>query len=121
MPVEEHLHRLLLELLRVRAASFNRLSLLGLRHETVLPLPCKIRSWTVHKKPSTSNFSITSIVELPIPITLGNESAKARHAAQHPHSYCFVHRFRSPSGAGSAGADAGCGTGAGISSARRGR
>ncbi len=53
MAIQEHLHGLLLKLLGKEGA---RLGLFGLRlgHRTVLPFPLKIRSWTVHKKPSTS-------------------------------------------------------------------
>src|ERR1041385_5799438 len=51
--IQEHLHCLLLKLLGEEA---QRPSLLGpcFGHRIVHPFPLKIRSWTVHKKPSTS-------------------------------------------------------------------
>jgi hypothetical protein len=50
MSAEEHLDGFLLALLRVRSVRF----LLRVSHDTVPPLPSKIRSWTVPRNPSTS-------------------------------------------------------------------
>src|SRR6187551_1927951 len=54
MPIQEHLHGFLLELFRVCTPRSACLSLRRMGHWIVLPLPCRIRSWTVQKNPSTS-------------------------------------------------------------------
>src|SRR6185436_391683 len=53
MTVQKHLDRFLLELLSVRPPRSRPLLAFRLNHKNVLPLPGKIRGWTVHKKPST--------------------------------------------------------------------
>src|SRR5205809_939992 len=54
MPIQEQLHGFLFELLGVRTPHTNLSLRLCLCHWIVLPLPCRIRSWTVQKNPSTS-------------------------------------------------------------------
>src|SRR4029079_6666899 len=65
MPIQEQLHRFLLELLGVRTPRANLSLRLCLCHWIVLPLPCRIRSWTVQKNPSTSVDQVKMFRNLP--------------------------------------------------------
>jgi hypothetical protein len=61
MPIQEHLRGLPLELLRVRPVRRSGPPRHDLSHGTVLPLPCRIRSWTVHKNSANRPPSISRL------------------------------------------------------------